>query len=142
MQYSSDEVPKMKLWKRGVIFIAGSIFLIVGILSLPHRAAISSAEVSFVEVSAGGLGIIPASCASSPTYYHIKLARTSDLHGFISYNGQTQDFGEYLDYGGGVVRYFCVSNSSGSAIFIPAHTALELDYFKYYGASIPGVVIN
>jgi hypothetical protein len=107
---------------------------------LPNsRTAISSSETKFSELSAHGLNIVPASCASSASYYHTALSVTADGGGYVSpsdggedgaYNAALYSAGTSCGIGcvtGASSGYFCVINSTGSTYFIPARTANELN---------------
>ena len=118
------------------------LLLVVAILYTSSFAAervrkpIASSETNFVEVSAHGLGILPASCASSPQYFHYHLATAlgGNNFGFVSRPGET-DYGESLSAS---LQYLCVTNTSGLQYFIPANTTAEINAFKAAPA-LPGL---
>lgn len=95
------------------------------------REGFASSEVYFTDTSPGGLAIMPASCASSPSYYHYAL--TVQGAGYSIATGLS----EYGAYKHGV--YVCVTNTSGSTYFIPANSATELNSFKARSTVIPGL---
>ena len=113
---------------RGVVSI--SIFLAIlffVIATAPvMRPPEASSETNFVERSTGGLSIVPASCASSPQYYHGALPVTGDTLGFVTTSGESE-YGAYSSLAG---VYVCVTNSSGAQYFIPANNLSELNSFK------------
>ncbi len=134
-----------------------ALFLMLAVLpSASRRAPLSSSETRFVEKSEHGLNIMPASCASSPAYYHADLAATADSKGFVSSSvageyGAGTTFGAPLCTCGadgctpvGCVQstYVCVTNTTGNTYFIPAKTAAELQAFKNLGSSIPGLIVK
>ncbi len=116
----------------GVVLLA----ILWGALSINERAVFSSVEVDFIEESSKGLAIVPASCASSPGYFHADLVLTSDQKGYISYSGQSE-YGRYTYRG----EYICITNSTGYTYFVPSYTAAELTAFKNRAASIPGLSV-
>lgn len=120
--------------------IYGVLIALFAVVSVFHRDTFSSTEINFIEKSAHGLGIVPASCASSPSYYHYNLATTSDGHGLKSQPGETADFGYFADYGAGV-NYLCVNNSGSNTYFIPMRTAAEMNSFKARNGTLPGLQI-
>lgn len=114
--------------------IAAGFLMVVLFTSPVSRAPLSSAETRFVENSQHGLGIVPASCASNPGYYHSHLyTAPGNTRAFVSHTGETE-YGASL---AGDTYYICVTNTSGNAYFIPANTIGEAASFK--SATIPGV---
>lgn len=109
------------------------VFFFIGIFDLAPRVAFDSHEVRFTDASKSGLHIMPASCSSSPNYYHTFLTLTDDDKGLISATGETE-YGATMQ---GI--HVCVTNSSGASYFIPANTAAEVNSFKNRSTSIPGV---
>ncbi|HUO50309.1 MAG TPA: hypothetical protein VMU25_01970 [Candidatus Paceibacterota bacterium] len=98
------------------------------------RVAAKSPEVDFADTSKNsGLEIVPASCASSPSYYHASLQASGDGRGYVLGPGQIE-YGAYDSYTG---QYVCASNTSGYNVFIPGNTASEINYFSAYPP--PGV---
>jgi hypothetical protein len=86
--------------------------LIAAVLISPanSRKAFVSGEVQYTDSSHGGLEILPASCASNPSYYHYLLTPTADAYGYILTPGHTEN---------GIYRnsvYLCASNTSGSDV--------------------------
>lgn len=111
-------------------FVAALLFL-----ESNERVPLLSVETQFIEESKNGLGIIPASCASHPSYYHYHLfaALGGNTRAFSSNNGQ-------VEYGGMVgTTPLCVTNVSGYNYYIPANTAAELNTFRARG--LPGVSV-
>ena len=100
-----------------------------------QRPPLATAETQFVETSAHGMGITPASCASSPVYYHYHLfaGLNGNVRGFVVYPGNLEH-GATLS---GISTYICISNCSANSIFVPANTAAEVNAFK--AATIPSV---
>jgi hypothetical protein len=146
------------LLNAGLVLAAITALIALYVTTLPHRSALSSVEVNFIEKSAQGLGIVPASCASSPSYYHYNLTLTADNHGVKSQPGETADYGYFANYGETrtdtvcdkngcqqvttpVYRYICVNNSSANSFFIPGHTINELESFRARRGAIPGLDI-
>lgn len=115
--------------------VAVVVILALSMGSYGTRAPLASAETNFIETSTHGLGILPASCASSPAYYHFHLyaGLLGNVRGFISHPGESE-YGANL---AGIATYICVTNGSGSSYFVPANTAAEVSAFK--AASVPGV---
>jgi hypothetical protein len=97
-----------------------------------YRRAFVSSELQFTDPSMSGLGIMPASCSSNPSYFHSALPATADGMGYSLAPG----YSEYGVYRNGV--YVCVtSNTSGNTYFIPANTAQEM--INFVDSSPPGV---
>lgn len=120
----------------GLFVFMSCLVLIFGLYgAVQSKVGFASVELKFTDPSTSGLAIMPASCASSPAYYHGGLSSPWDGRGYLSYSG-TSEYGAYKH---GV--YICVTNYSGNAYYIPANTAAEMNSFKAKGTSIPGVTI-
>lgn len=148
----------MTVREMAVALATSFVFLLVAFsvhdgLGVAMQKKTFSHEVTFTDSSKGGLAIMPASCASSPGYYHASLGSVVDVNGysFVSDTGQTE-YGAFGCYGGngscnvetggtGTLTYICTTNTSGSSYFIPANTAAELNAVKALGSSIPGLQI-
>ncbi|HWO07159.1 MAG TPA: hypothetical protein VNM40_01090 [Candidatus Paceibacterota bacterium] len=107
------------------------------------REKFVSSELQFTDPSPAGLHIMPASCASDPTYNHLNLPQTSDGGGYyvntgVVEGGLTKDFdpSARLD-----IKYVCVTNNTGSTYFIPATTKAELQTFINLGSSVPNLQV-
>jgi hypothetical protein len=87
------------------------------------QTPVATAETEIVTHSPSGLRIVPASCESSPNYYHFSPPASSDLQGYtIPSDGRS--YGTYrLGY------TFCIFNNRGATYFVPAKTASELVNF-------------
>ena len=107
--------------------------LVLVVLEWGGGDAFTSHEVRFTDPSENGLAIMPASCASSPAYFHTHLGSTTDPtgYGLLSATGQTEYGATHLGIS------LCVTNASGASYFIPAKTAEEMQAF--YNATIPGI---
>jgi len=57
-----------RLSRTEIITFAIAVIAVGALLATSHRAPIASSEVQFADTSATGLGLIPASCPSSPHY--------------------------------------------------------------------------
>jgi hypothetical protein len=100
-----------------------ALFLI-GFVHRSERVAFVSSEIAFTDPSASGLAIMPASCASDPSYYHGSLSATADGLGYVSADAQTE-------YGASRNSVFvCVTNTTGASYFVPANTASEMNTLK------------
>lgn len=114
------------LISRRELIVAALALLVLVVLGTQggQRTAQVSVETHFVERSAHGLAIMPASCASSPSQFHSALPLSGDSLGFVTSPGQSE-------YGASVVStYVCVTNPTGSTYFVPSKTANELQLFK------------
>ena len=109
-----------------LLFVCVTSLVAFSFLPQPGLAPFASSEVHFFDESAHGLKILPASCASSATYWHYAMPGTGDGYGmYVPSNGL-----EYGAYSASAAQYICVSNSSGSQIFVPAKSAAELNAFR------------
>jgi len=126
-----------------LLLIAAATLFVLSFLP-DARTVVSSSETRFSEISAHGLNIVPASCASvGPAAYHELLPSTADNQGYISQPTplcRGTDCGDYGAFspaleaallGGGSNRggsygYFCINNYSSNTYFVPARTASEL----------------
>ncbi len=115
--------------------ISAMLVFVVAVFRESDRASFVSVETNFVERSQSGLGIIPASCASSPYYYHYHLfaALGDNARAFSSNNNETE-FGGMV----GTVP-LCITNTSGYNLYVPANTPAELDSFR--AGAVPGVSV-
>lgn len=123
-------VPQLAVW---LALLTGAFFLL-GVFDAPRNTFVSH-EVTFTHSSSAGLAIMPASCASNPSYYHITMATTTDSKGYVSPAGST----EY-----GAIKFstaICITNTTGANYFVPAETAAEWNAVKALGTSIPGVTV-
>jgi hypothetical protein len=111
-----------------LLFFTAMLFVLNFAFSTLYTARFVSSEVQFSDFSTSGLELTPASCASSPSYYHTLLTPTTDGRGYIT-NSVTTDFGRLAPYLG---IYICVTNTSNPArsYFVPANTAAEYNAFK------------
>lgn len=111
-----------------------TVFVLLSLaMRSPERSPVASAETNFAETSEHGASIMPASCASSPNYYHYHAYTSADNRGFVAYTGEVE-FGASL---AGSTSFLCFSNSSGATYYIPANTIAEVNAFK--AASLSGV---
>ena len=122
MKEKTDVVPKQMIY---LLFLCATLLAALMYLPQPRMAPFISAEVQFYDPSTHGLKIMPASCASNPSWYHGALTAAGDGYGLISVNGTTE-YGAWAAAG----MYICVTNSSGSNVFVPAKTSAELNAFK------------
>ncbi len=111
-----------------LIFFTAVLFVINFYVSVVSPARFVSAEVQFTDHSVSGMQLTPASCASSPSYYHSLLSATTDGKGYVIH-GQQLEGGVYATYLG---AYVCIENTSpaGYSYFVPALTASEYNIFK------------
>lgn len=120
------------------ILIGALILIFVGIIDsvpLSLQQSFSSHEASFTDFSRGGLKILPASCASSPIYYHGYLLMTSDTYGYVSDSNGKED---------GVTKFstpVCVTNETGHNYFVPTKSLEELTSFKNLKTSVPNLQV-
>lgn len=115
-----------------LVFLYG-LLVVLGMIKSPTHSPLVLTEAQFTDPSPAGMKIVPASCASSPNYYHGSLNATTDNLGYIL----TPGVSEFGGYARDTSAYFCVSNSSGNTYFIPAKTQSEVNSFKV--APPPGV---
>jgi hypothetical protein len=127
MKERTEIVPKKMVY---LLFVCTVLLGLSLYMPQPAVAPFISGEVHFYDPSTGGLKIMPASCASpvpSVGYLHGKfLTTTGDAYGLKSLAGTTQ----YGAYATATSKYICITNTTGSAVFIPAKSAAELNAFK------------
>lgn len=121
---------------RSVVALAFVVGCMIALAALAPsvRAPLTSSEIDFFDASARGLGILPASCASSPMYYHYHaFVAPGNTRAFVSNTGETE-YGATLT---GAGTYVCITNATGLNYFVPANTAAEINAFK--AKVIPGM---
>ncbi len=118
--------------------LAIALFLVIVTISFETLSnnTFTSQEVHFTDMSQSGMKILPASCASSPVYYHGYLFQTAPNHeGYKTlHNDQEQ----------GITKFsipVCVTNRTGQTYFVPAMTIDELNAFKNVQNLIPGLQV-
>lgn len=114
-------IPKQLIY---LLFVCVTLSVVFAYLPQQGLPPFTSAEVHFYDPSTHGLKIMPASCASSASWYHSALTATGDGYGYKIANGVTEAGGLFA----GV--YVCVTNASGNTVFVPAKTANEINQFK------------
>lgn len=123
---------KLALWF--VVLFAAMFFL--NKVSVSANPNIALSEARFIDLSPSGLQIVPASCASSPSLFHLQLPPTFDGKGFYVQPGWSEAGANAANAG----MYVCVTNSSSNTYFIPANSAAELQSFKNVGnGTLPGI---
>lgn len=107
--------------------LLAAVLFLLGFVQLPERAAFVSSEIAFTDPSVSGLGIMSASCSSSPSYYHSNLSATADGLGYVSSGGGggSTERGAYRNS-----VYICITNTTGADVFVPANTASEMNTMK------------
>ena len=126
MKEKKEIVPKQMVY---LLFVCSVLLGLSLYMPQPRMAPFVSAEVHFYDPSSQGLKIMPASCASNPSWAHAGLNGLiveSDGIGFKSPANTT----EYNRYSTPAAMWICVTNTTGSAVFVPAKTAAELNAFK------------
>ncbi|MDB5187598.1 MAG: hypothetical protein JWO50_118 [Candidatus Kaiserbacteria bacterium] len=118
--------------------VTGGSLLGILMFAISHTSYVgqSSPEVGFADASQSGLAIVPASCPSAPN-------PTSDSYGLRVVNGTDGAsvglegpptpiyvFGVYYtSIPFAYTELYCVTNNTGSDVYIPAKTSAELTSF-------------
>jgi len=131
MQVQKFSTAKLVTW----LLVLSIIFVAISYGTGPK--AFVSPEVSFTDTSASGLSIVPASCASDPSWFHGNLETSPDGLGYSSQTGEVEyGFTKVIS---GVTVSTCVTNVTGNKYFVPAYTQAEVNAFK--AARIPNLQV-
>jgi hypothetical protein len=120
---------QIRIEKKYVLVLALLGALILAYVLVPRAAPVKSVEVSFTDTSAGGMEIVPASCASAPP------PGSGDGHGYqVPTVSGAEIYNQY--------SYFCITNTSGNTYFVPANTAAEINSFLSVEGGLPGLSVQ